>query len=291
MTESTPDPQFGCFRNPSDGADGQGWRSLGQTLQLCVMRQAMKAVSSIRIPHRRGRRRHPYRRRPHARRRHALVGAAKRPTTADVTSGIRDALGEALRQLPRSSGKCRSGDGRHHPSDQCPARTEAPLARPPCCVWRCPPPNRCLPLKSTGPRNYRPMPSAGTPSWCGVATSTTDGRSLLWMAREFARRSIEMRTAKASEAVAISGVFSPVNPRHENEAAADHPPGSCPILRVSPLARERPDGPAGERERRRAQRMPGRCRRPLGPGASATPWRSASGPRRCRSSSARTTAP
>ena len=31
-----------------------------------------------------------------------LAGAAKRPTTADVTSGIRDALDEALHHLPRN---------------------------------------------------------------------------------------------------------------------------------------------------------------------------------------------
>lgn len=145
----------------------------------------------------------------------ALVGAAKRPTTADVTSGIRDALGEALRQLPRERRVDAVMVGTTHLTN---ALLERKRLSPTAMLRLALPATESLPPLVDWPAELRE--ATGGHTFLVRGGHEYDGREISPLDDAAIRKAIGEMRRDGVRAVAVSGVFSPVNPRHENEAAA-----------------------------------------------------------------------
>ena len=145
----------------------------------------------------------------------ALVGAAKRPTTADVTSGIREALREALRHLPPGQRVGAVMVGTTHLTNALLERKRlASIA-----VLRLAlPATESLPPLVDWPAELRD--ALGARTFMVRGGHEFDGREISPLDAGGVRDAVERMRSEGVRAVAVSGVFSPVNPQHEIEAAA-----------------------------------------------------------------------
>ena len=144
-----------------------------------------------------------------------LVGAAKRPTTGDVSSGIRDVLGEALHHLPRDRRVDAVMVGTTHLTN---ALLERRRLSPTAVLRLALPATESLPPLVDWPAELKHATGAHT--FMVRGGHEYDGREISPLDGAAIRRAIGRMRREGVRAVAVSGVFSPVNPRHENEAAA-----------------------------------------------------------------------
>ena len=144
-----------------------------------------------------------------------LVGAAKRPTTADVTSGIRDALGEALRQLPRNGRVDAVMVGTTHLTN---ALLERKRLSPTAVLRLALPATESLPPLVDWPSELRE--AVGVHTFMVRGGHEFDGREISPLDAPGIRDALGRMRREGVRAVAVSGVFAPVNPHHEIEAAA-----------------------------------------------------------------------
>ena len=144
-----------------------------------------------------------------------LAGAAKLPTTADVTSGIIDALTEVLKHLPRDGRVDAVMVGTTH-------FTNALLERrdlSPTAVMRLSlPATKLLPPLVDWPT---PLKEAiGGFTYMVPGGHEFDGREISPINRTEIINAVKDMRRRGVAAVGVSGVFSPVNTSHEDEAAA-----------------------------------------------------------------------
>ena len=144
----------------------------------------------------------------------ALAGAAKRPTTADVTSGIRDALREALRHLPPSRRVDAVMVGTTHLTN---ALLERRRLSPTAVLRLALPATESLPPLVDWPPGLRD--AVGARTFMVRGGHEYDGREISPLDVGAVREAIGRMRREGIRALAVSGVFSPVNPRHEIEAA------------------------------------------------------------------------
>ena len=144
-----------------------------------------------------------------------LVGAVKLPTTADVTSGIIDALTEVLTHRPRNGRVDAVMVGTTHFTN---ALLERKRLAPTAVVRLALPATKLLPPLVDWPTPLRE--AIGGFTYMVRGGHEFDGREISGLnAAELREAGQEMRR-HGVRAVAISGVFSPVNASHETEAAA-----------------------------------------------------------------------
>ncbi len=143
-----------------------------------------------------------------------LAGAAKVPTTADVTSGIVGAVSELRRQHPNGHVDAVMVGTTHFTNALLERRDLAPTA-----VLRlCLPATQLLPPLVDWPEELRG--AIGGHTWMVGGGNEFDGREISALDREGVRNAVRDMAQRGIRAVAVCGVFSPVDPRHENEAAA-----------------------------------------------------------------------
>ena len=146
-----------------------------------------------------------------------VVGWAKSPTTRDVSSGITAVLTQAVVRDGRGARCGKGGDAGHHALHQRRGRTAQPQPH----GGRAHRPARhgsAAPVCGLA-RKISCRPSGASATWCTAGTSLTGGRS----PRSTRPRSGAWRR-KIREAgiqcIAVSAVFSPVNPDQEAKVAA-----------------------------------------------------------------------
>ena len=156
----------------------------------------------------------------------ALVHAVKLPTTADVTTGIVDALAELLAELPSGAQVDAVMVGTTHFTNALLERRElAPTA-----VLRlCLPATQLLPPLVDWPDDLRN--AMGGFTYLVGGGHEFDGREISPLDRSEIRRAVADMRRNGVRAVALSGVFSPVNGEHESAAAAVVQ-GEAPGLRI-----------------------------------------------------------
>ena len=145
----------------------------------------------------------------------ALAGAAKRPTTADVTSGIREALREALRHLPPGQRVGAVMVGTTHLTN---ALLERKRLAPTAVLRLALPATESLPPLVDWPAELRD--ALGARTFMVRGGHEFDGREISPLDARAIRDAMGVMRCEGVRAVALSGVFSPVNPQHEIEAAA-----------------------------------------------------------------------
>ncbi len=156
-----------------------------------------------------------------------LLGAAKLPTTADVTSGIIDAITEALRHLPRDGRVDAVMVGTTHFTN---ALLERQRLSPTAVVRLALPATSLLPPLIDWPT---PLKDAiGGFTYMVHGGHEFDGREIAPLDAAELRAAVQDMRRRDVRAVAVSGVFSPVNTAHE-EAAAEIIGQEAPDLSVS----------------------------------------------------------
>ena len=145
----------------------------------------------------------------------SLAGAAKVPTTADVTSGIVGALTELLNQQPAAGRIDAVMVGTTHFTNALLERRElAPTA-----VLRlCLPATQLLPPLVDWPAELQE--AVGGLTYMVAGGNEFDGREISALDRGGLRDAVKDMRRQSVRAVAVCGVFSPVDPAHESEAAA-----------------------------------------------------------------------
>ena len=156
----------------------------------------------------------------------ALIYAVKLPTTADVTTGIVDALRQLLTEQPSSAQVDAVMVGTTHFTNALLERRElAPTA-----VLRlCLPATQLLPPLVDWPSDLRD--AMGGFTYLVGGGHEFDGREISPLDRSEIRRAVVDMRRQGVRAVAISGVFSPVNGEHES-VAAEVVREAAPDLRV-----------------------------------------------------------
>ena len=144
-----------------------------------------------------------------------LVGAAKIPTTADVTSGIVNALAELLGHLPSGGRVDAVMVGTTHFTN---ALLERRNLAPTAVVRLSLPATQLLPPLVDWPGELRD--AIGGHDYMVGGGHEFDGREISPLDRAGLRDSVQDMRRQGVRAVALSGVFSPVNTAHEVEAAA-----------------------------------------------------------------------
>lgn len=143
-----------------------------------------------------------------------LAGAAKVPTTADVTSGIVGAVSELRRQHPDGHIDAVMVGTTHFTNALLERRDLAPTA-----VLRlCLPATQLLPPLVDWPEEL--TKAIGGQIYMAGGGNEFDGREISPLDREGVRHAARDMAQRGIRAVAVCGVFSPVDPRHENETAA-----------------------------------------------------------------------
>ena len=144
-----------------------------------------------------------------------LLGAAKVPTTPEVTSGIVDSITELLKQTSPGGPIDAVMVGTTHFTNALLERRElAPTA-----VLRlCLPATQLLPPLVDWPGELRAAIGGATRMVGGG--NEFDGREIAPLDREGIRSAALDLERQGIRAVAVCGVFSPVDPSHEKEAAA-----------------------------------------------------------------------
>ena len=143
-----------------------------------------------------------------------LAAAAKVPTTPDVTTGIVGAVTELLRQHPGGQIDAVMVGTTHFTNALLERRDLAPTA-----VLRlCLPATQLLPPLVDWPDELRA--AVGGHTYMVGGGNEFDGREISSLDRDGIREAVKNMCGQGIQAVAVCGVFSPVDPRHENEAAA-----------------------------------------------------------------------
>ena len=178
-----------------------------------------------------------------------LVAQAKVPTTSDVTSGILAALEELLRRRTQGATVDAVMLGTTHFTN---ALLEHKDLTPTAVIRLALPVTELLPPLLDWPDPLRE-------AICGLTYMVhggheVDGREVSSLNAAEVREAARDMRRKGVEAVAICGLFSPVNTAHEEEAAPmvrEEAPG----LRDHPVPRDRPRGYPGAGKRLRPQRL------------------------------------
>ena len=148
-----------------------------------------------------------------------LVAAAKLPTTADVTTGIIDALTELLSHLPPHRSRGERVDavmvGTTHFTN---ALLEQRNLSPTAVIRLALPATKLLPPLVDWPDPLRE--AVGGFAYMVRGGHEFDGREISALDPEGLRKAIRDMRRHDVRALAISGVFSPVNTSHEADAAA-----------------------------------------------------------------------
>ena len=148
-----------------------------------------------------------------------LVGAAKLPTTADVTSGIVNAVAELLKQgLNRQSHRNRIDAvmvGTTHFTN---ALLEGRDLSPTAVLRLSLPATQLLPPLVDWPADLKA--AIGGQSYMVGGGNEFDGREIAPLDRGALREAVQDMRRQGIRAVAVNGVFSPVDPSHETEAEA-----------------------------------------------------------------------
>ena len=144
-----------------------------------------------------------------------LVGAAKLPTTADVTSGIIAALTEVLKHLPRDGQVDVVMVGTTHFTN---ALLERRDLSPTAVVRLSLPATKLLPPLVDWPTALKD--AIGGFTYMVPGGHEFDGREISSLDRTEITDAIKDMRRRGVAAVAVSGVFSPVNTAHEDQAAA-----------------------------------------------------------------------
>ena len=143
-----------------------------------------------------------------------LVGAAKVPTTADVTSGIVASVTELLQQYPAHTIDAVMVGTTHFTNALLERRDLSPTA-----VLRlCLPATQLLPPLVDWPEELKQ--AIGGLTYMVGGGNEFDGREISSLDRDGLRQAVRDMARQGVRAVAVCGVFSPVDPAHENEAAA-----------------------------------------------------------------------
>lgn len=144
-----------------------------------------------------------------------LAAAAKLPTTADVTSGIINALTELLADWPLGGGVDAVMVGTTHFTN---ALLERRNLAPTAVVRLSLPATQLLPPLVDWPTELRD--AMGGFAYMVGGGHEFDGREISPLDRDELRQVVADMRRRGVDAVAVSGVFSPVNTAHEAEAAA-----------------------------------------------------------------------
>ena len=144
-----------------------------------------------------------------------LIGAAKVPTTGDVTSGIANAMSELLAQTGQRAAVDSVVVGTTHFTNALLERSNlAPTA-----VMRLSlPATELLPPLVEWPDTLKD--AIGGHSYMVGGGNEFDGREISPLDRRAIGDAVEDMRTRGIRAVALSGVFSPVDPSHEEQAAA-----------------------------------------------------------------------
>ena len=143
-----------------------------------------------------------------------LAAAVKLPTTPDVTSGIIASLTELLAHLPRGGRVDAVMVGTTHFTN---ALLERRNLAPTAVVRLALPATQLLPPLVDWPE---PLSQAvGGHAYMVRGGHEFDGREISSLDRDGLRLAVREMRGDGVRAVAVSGVFSPVNPSHESEAA------------------------------------------------------------------------
>ena len=145
----------------------------------------------------------------------SLIGAAKVPTTGDVTSGIADAVAELLKQTGLRDGVDAVVVGTTHFTN---ALLERRSLAPTAVVRLCLPATELLPPLVEWPDGLRD--AVGGHAYMVAGGNEFDGREISSLDRSAILEAVRDMRARGIRAVAVSGVFSPVDPSQESEAAA-----------------------------------------------------------------------
>ena len=180
-----------------------------------------------------------------------LVAAAKLPTTADVTSGIINALTELLADLPSGGSVDAVMVGTTHFTN---ALLERRNLAPTAVVRLSLPATQLLPPLVDWPEELRD--AMGGFTYMVGGGHEFDGREISSLDRDELRQAVADMRRRGVDAVAVSGVFSPVNTAHEAEAAAIISGRSARYTDL-PVQRKRADGVAGTGKRGSVEREPG----------------------------------
>ena len=143
-----------------------------------------------------------------------LVGRAKVPTSADVMAGIVAALRELLDQAPKGVSVEAVMLGTTHFTN---ALLEQKDLSPTAALRLALPANRLLPPFVDWPESLRE--AAGGLAYMVRGGHEYDGREISSADVSEVRSAVRDMVKKGVEAVAVSGVFSAVNPAHEDAAA------------------------------------------------------------------------
>ena len=156
---------------------------------------------------------------------HRLAGSVKLPTTADVTSGIVDAIAELLKQQSGSVGPNAVGKtavridavmvGTTHFTN---ALLESRDLAPTAVIRLSLPATQLLPPLVDWPPDLKGA-IVGQPYMVGGGNEF-DGREISSLDRQGIRQAVQEMRRQGIRAVAVCGVFSPVDPAHETEAEA-----------------------------------------------------------------------
>ena len=142
-----------------------------------------------------------------------LAGAVKVPTSSDVTSGIVASLAELLQQLPRSARVDAVMVGTTHFTN---ALLERRDLSPTAVVRLALPATHLLPPLVDWPEGLKE--TVGGHTYMVGGGHEFDGREIGPLNRRELREAVRDMRIHSVRAVAVSGVFSPVNSAHESEA-------------------------------------------------------------------------
>ena len=143
-----------------------------------------------------------------------LMGAVKVPTSADVTGGIIESVTQLLTHLPLNQGVDAVMVGTTHFTN---ALLERRDLAPTAVVRLSLPATQLLPPMVDWPEALRQ--AVGEYTYMVGGGHEFDGREISTLDRAGLRDAIREMRGHGVRAVALSGVFSPVNPAHEEEAA------------------------------------------------------------------------
>ena len=145
----------------------------------------------------------------------SLAAAAKVPTTSDVTSGIVASLTELLAQMPAQGRVDAVMVGTTHFTN---ALLEQRNLSPTAVLRLSMPATQLLPPLVDWPAGLKD--AVGGLTYMVGGGHEFDGREISPLDREAVREAVRDMRRQGARAVALSGVFSPVNNSHETEAAA-----------------------------------------------------------------------
>ena len=144
-----------------------------------------------------------------------LLGAAKVPTTEDVTAGIVHAVTELFAQLTPGAVVDAVMVGTTHFTN---ALLEGRNLSPTAVLRLALPATQLLPPLVDWPTPLRD--AVGGFTYMVQGGHEFDGREIAALDREELKNAVQDMRRQGVRALAVSGVFSPVNPSHETEAAA-----------------------------------------------------------------------